>query len=137
LAILDCAENQADHYSIAGLLGAKKGTFLGNIAYAFGGNSISGVIDVASHFESGLQAASVGDSHSSAVATLQVYGDLALGGTAQGVVTGGMGNPLAQGLVGTATDAAFGAAADTIGTVKLGLDAAIFLTAVAYCAGHP
>jgi hypothetical protein len=89
-----------------------------------------------SHIESGLQAASVGDSHGSAVATLQVYGDLALGGTAQGVVTGGMGNPLAQGLVGIVTDAAFGAAADTVGSVKLGIDAAIFATALGYCAAH-
>jgi hypothetical protein len=47
-----------------------------------------------------------------------------------------MGNPLAQGLVGTVSDAAFGAAADTVGSVKLGIDAAIFLTAAAYCAEH-
>jgi RHS repeat-associated protein len=132
--ILSCAQVEADHYSIAGLLGVKKGGLLGTVAYAFGGNSISGLIDVAGHISSGLQAASEGNSQGVAGATLQVQGDLMLGGTLQGVITGGMDNPAAQGLVGTFTEAVFGAVAETVGTVKLGVDAAVFLTAAAYCA---
>jgi hypothetical protein len=136
LEILDCAEKKADHYSIAGILGATKGTFLGNVAHAFGGNSISGILDISQHLASGFSAAAAGDSHGSAVATFNVYTDLALGGTAQGVITGGMSNPAAQGFVGTVTDALLGTSAEAIGTAKLGIDFAIFFGAAAYCVAH-
>ncbi len=134
LGILSCAQTTADKWSIAGLLGAKKGGFLGTLAYAFGGNSISQILDVANHLASGFQAASAGNSQGVAGATLQVQGDLMLGGTMQGVLTGGMDNPAAQGLVGTVTEAVFGATAETLGVVKVGADAVIFAGAATYCA---
>ena len=136
LAVLACAEKQADHYSIAGLLGAQKGTFLGNAAHAFGGNSVSGLIDVAGHMASTFKSVSAGDSHGRSVGILNVYTDLLVGGTAQGVLTSGAGNPFAQGLVGTATDALFGTLADTVGSVKLGVDFAIFAASAFSCAAH-
>jgi hypothetical protein len=135
LETLACAQEKADHYSIAGVLGAKKSTFLGKVAYAFGGNSVSGVIAVAWHLESGLQAASAGDSHGVAVATATVNYDLVLGGTAQGVLAS-EGNPAAGGLVGWLTDAALGTAAKTVGTWKLGIDTGVFIASAAYCAAH-
>jgi RHS repeat-associated protein len=134
--ILSCAQVEADHYSIAGLLGVKKGGLLGTVAYAFGGNSISGLIDVAGHISSGLQAASEGNSQGVAGATLQVQGDLMLGGTLQGVITGGMDNPAAQGLVGTFTEAVFGAFAETVGSAKVAIDTAVFAASLGYCAAH-
>lgn len=136
LGILSCAQTTADKYSIAGLLGAKKGTFLGNVAYAFGGNSISQILDVANHLASGFQAASTGNSQGVAGATLQVQGDLMLGGTLQGVLTGGMDNPAAQGLVGAVTETVFGSLADTILSVKVAADGAVFAGAATYCAVH-
>jgi hypothetical protein len=136
MGILGCAQTTADQYSIAGLLGAKKSGFLGTIAYAFGGNSVSQVIDVANHIASGFQAASAGNRQGVFGATLQVQGDLMLGGTLQGVLTGGMDNPAAQGLVGTVAEAVFGATADVVGSVKVGADIVVFAGAAAYCTAH-
>jgi len=76
------------------------------------------------------------NSHGAAVGTLNVNIDLLIGGTAQGVVTGGSGNPIAQGLVGTVTDAVLGTSAEAVGTAKIGVDVAIFAAAAAYCAAH-
>jgi len=134
LAVIACAQEEADHYSIAGLLGAKKGSFLGDVAHAFAGNSISGVIDISEHMSQAMQDAWDGNSRASSADAAQVGFDVELGGTAQGVITSGTGNPFAQGIVGTVTDATLEGAAEVVGEVKVGVDAAIFSAALGYCA---
>ncbi len=157
LSTLSCAASTANKYGIAGALQAtgvvKKDSLSGKVANAFLGNTFSGIYDVANHFASGFAAASNGNSQGVANATLNVYGDLALGGTAQGVLTAGTNNPAAQGLVGSLTDAAVNGtakaltgsellsatgttAAEAVGYLKVGVDFAIFAVSATYCYAH-
>ena len=149
LNIAKGASELANKYSLAGgvsYLAGKAGIntaqfaqnhpFLSTIGTAFAGNTFSGISDTIGHVATGNFGAA--------------YGDVALGGTAQGLPLSSA--PAAKGIVGVATDGAvnaFGEAtglgaslgeeglAGPVGVGKVAIDGAIYAAAVAYCTAHP
>lgn len=97
------------------------------IGTAFLSNTFSGIVDTGTHVLTGHFGAA--------------YGDVALGGYAQGLALGPNAPVAAQGVVGVVTNAGVDAAlgegmAGPVGWAKLGIDAATFLGSALYCASN-
>lgn len=126
--ILKCASKTANQFSIAGIMGITESNSVGaTIGTAFLGNTFSGIVDTGTHIVTGHFGAA--------------YGDVALGGYAQGLALGPNAPVAAQGVVGVVTNAGVDAAlgegmAGPVGWAKLGIDAATFLGSALYCASN-
>jgi len=126
--ILKCASKTANQFSIAGIMGITESHSVGaTIGTAFLGNTFSGIVDTGTHILTGHFGAA--------------YGDVALGGYAQGLALGPNAPVAAQGVVGVVTNAGVDAAlgegmAGPVGWAKLGIDAATFLGSALYCASN-
>jgi hypothetical protein len=126
--ILKCASKTANQFSIAGIMGITESNSVGaTIGTAFIGNTFSGIVDTGTHIVTGHFGAA--------------YGDVALGGYAQGLALGPNAPVAAQGVVGVVTNAGVDAAlgegmAGPVGWAKLGIDAATFLGSALYCASN-
>jgi hypothetical protein len=133
--ILQCASKLANQYSIAGILGITESSpsdswyasAAKTVGTAFLGNTFSGISDTVTHVATGNFGAG--------------YVDVALGGYAQGLALGPNAPAAAVGIVGAATNAGVDAAlgegmAGPVGWAKLGIDAAVYGSALLYCKSH-
>lgn len=100
---------------------------MGKIGTAFLGNTFSGISDTVTHVATGNFGAA--------------YGDVALGGYAQGLALGPNAPAAALGVVGVTTNAGVDALSEgmagPVGWAKLGIDGAVYLSSLAYCRSHP